>query len=372
MTHRTHRSLQQRGASLIEIMVGVVIGLIAILVIYQVFAVSEGLRRNTTGVGDAQQNGLLTSFALGIELANAGNGIATSAQRLYNCSNLSADPTKSYRPVPVLITAGATADLPDEFSVFYSASTSLVTPVPFASVPTTYASGADFVVQSPLPGALNAFKPGDMVIAIKDPRAPDVCARSIIKTVTGPAGEFVTLAHTLQDGAGVDFTSESQLFNLGQATRVQRVRYYTELVDPSKPDSPRILYSQNLLTPAIAPVPLASGVVNLKAQYGIDTDNDGFLDDWVEASEAGWDAATLMAGAGTKIEQLSSIKAVRIGVVTRSEQFDPAATAFAHTLFNCAAPPCDGAIDITAPAQWRYRVYETIVPLRNVIWNQKL
>ena len=39
-----------RGASLIEIMVGVVIGLIAILVIYQVFAVSEGLRRNTTGV----------------------------------------------------------------------------------------------------------------------------------------------------------------------------------------------------------------------------------------------------------------------------------------------------------------------------------
>ena len=29
MTHCTHRSLQQRGASLIEIMVGVVIGLIA-------------------------------------------------------------------------------------------------------------------------------------------------------------------------------------------------------------------------------------------------------------------------------------------------------------------------------------------------------
>ncbi|MBK7744757.1 MAG: PilW family protein [Betaproteobacteria bacterium] len=365
MTHRTHRSLQQRGASLIEIMVGVVIGLIAILVIYQVFAVSEGLRRNTTGVGDAQQNGLLTSFALGIELANAGNGIATSAQRLYNCSNLSADPTKSYRPVPVLITDSGNKNTPDEFSVFYSASTSLVTPVPFASVPTTYASGADFVVQSPLPGALNAFKPGDMVIAIKDPRAPDVCARSIIKTVTGPAGEFVTLAHTLQDGAGVDFTSESLLFNLGQATRVQRVRYY---VDPAT----SVLYSQNLLRPDLPPVPLASGVINLKAQFGIDTDNDGFLDDWVEASEAGWDAATLMAGAGTKIEQLSSIKAVRIGVVTRSEQFDPAATAFAHTLFNCAAPPCDGAIDITAPAQWRYRVYETIVPLRNVIWNQKL
>ena len=365
MARHSYPTSRQRGASLIEIMVGVVIGLIAILVIYQVFAVSEGLRRNTTGVGDAQQNGLLSSFALGIELANAGNGIAASAEKLYNCSNLSNDATKSYRPVPVLITDGGGANKPDEFSVFYSASTSLVTPVPFGTVPTTYAPGADFVVQSPLPGALNAFKVGDMVIAIKDPRAPNLCARSVITKVTGPVGEFVTLQHTLKDGAGVDFTSESLLYNLGQESRVQRVRYY---VDPAT----NVLYSQNLFRPDLPPVPLASGVVNLKAQYGIDTDNDGYLDDWIPASEAGWDAATLMSGAGTKLEQLSSIKAVRIAVVTRSEQFDREAGAFAHTIFNCSSPPCDGKIDITAPAQWRYRVYETIVPLRNVIWNKKL
>ena len=80
-----------------------------------------------------------------------------------------------------------------------------------------------------------------------------------------------------------------------------------------------------------------------------------------------------MSGAGRpRSRRLSSIKAVRIAVVTRSEQFDREAGAFAHTLFNCATPPCDGKIDITAPAQWRYRVYETIVPLRNVIWNTKL
>jgi type IV pilus assembly protein PilW len=94
----------------------------------------------------------------------------------------------------------------------------------------------------------------------------------------------------------------------------------------------------------------------------------------VSAGEVGWDRATLMSGAATKIEQLSSIKAVRIGVVTRSEQFDREAVAFAHALFNCQANnnTCDGRIDITAPAQWRYRVYETIIPLRNVIWNKKL
>ena len=71
MTTRQHHRLH-RGFSLIEIMVGVVIGLIAVLVIYQIFAAAEGIKRNTTSVGDAQQNGLLSSFMLGIELANAG------------------------------------------------------------------------------------------------------------------------------------------------------------------------------------------------------------------------------------------------------------------------------------------------------------
>jgi type IV pilus assembly protein PilW len=361
-THRGHHGFRQHGASLIEIMVGVVIGLIAILVIYQVFAASEGLRRNTTGVGDAQQNGLLTSFALGIELANAGNGISSAAQELYGCTNLSNDPTKSVRPVPVLITDSGNANLPDEFSVLYAASTSLAGPI---DIRKAAAPGDPLEVQSPLPGKLNAFKKGDMVVAIN---LGGLCSRSILTSVTEPdANGVITLTHTVQDGSAVDFTSSSEILNLGQASRVQRVRYY---VNPAN----SVLYSQNLFDPDAAPVPLASGVVNLKVQFGVDSDDDGFMDDWVSASEAGWDAATLMSGAKdvTTIARLSQIKAVRIGVVTRSEQFDRDAGAFAHTLFNCATPPCDGAIDITAPAQWRYRVYETIIPLRNVIWNRKL
>ncbi len=357
---RTPFNSRQRGASLIEIMVGVVIGLIAILVIYQVFAVSEGLRRNTTGVGDAQQNGLLSSFALGIELANAGNGIASAAQELYGCSNLSNDPTKSVRPVPILITDSGNANAPDEFSVFYSASTSLAGPV---DIRKAAAPAEDLQVQSPLPGALNAFKSGDMVVAIN---IGGQCSRSTVTAVTGPdANGVVTLKHTVEDGSAVAFTSSSQILNLGQANRVQRVRYYVQ---------DNVLYSRNLFDAAATPVPLASGVVNLKLQYGVDSDNDGFLDDWVSASEANWDASTLMSGAKatTTLARLSSIKAVRIAVVTRSEQFDRDAPAFAHTLFNCAVSPCDGKIDITAPAQWRYRVYETIVPLRNVVWNRTI
>ena len=51
-----------RGFSLIDVMVGIVIALIAVLVIYQVFDVAEGIKRNATGAGDAQQNGMLTVY----------------------------------------------------------------------------------------------------------------------------------------------------------------------------------------------------------------------------------------------------------------------------------------------------------------------
>ena len=76
----------QHGFSLIEIMIGIVIGLIEILVIYQVFALAEGIKRNTTSVGDAQQNGLLSSFILNVQLANANNGYAYAMKELATCT----------------------------------------------------------------------------------------------------------------------------------------------------------------------------------------------------------------------------------------------------------------------------------------------
>ena len=357
------RAIRQRGASLIEIMVGIVIGMIAILVIYQVFAAAEGMRRNTTGVGDAQQNGLLSSFALGIELANAGNGIASAAQELYGCTNLSSDPTKSVRPVPVLITDSGNPDKPDEFSVFYSASRSLVIPI---DVQNAVAPGGDIKVQSPLDGDRASFRKDDMIVAIN---VGGQCTRSVVTGVTAPdIGGFVLLSQAVKDGTAVSFNDSSKVLNLGPVNRVQRVRYY---VDPTN----NVLYSRNLFDPDATPVPLASGVVNLKAQYGVDSNNDGYLDDWVSAAEMGWDAATLMGNAGTKIEQLSSIKAVRIALVTRSEQFDrDVTTDFSHVVFNCPANDgtCDGRLTVTAPKNWRYRAFETVIPLRNVIWNRAL
>src|SRR5438046_6449939 len=150
------RRADQRGFSLIEIMVGVVIGMIAVLVIYQIFAAAEGIKRNTTGSGDAQQNGLLSSFMLSIELANASNGIAVAAKDLMTCP-ADADPAKSFRPIPILITDGGANS--DQFVVFYSQSNSGIVLAPFTS---PAAPGNPFVVRGP-----TGFKVGDIVVAVR-------------------------------------------------------------------------------------------------------------------------------------------------------------------------------------------------------------
>jgi type IV pilus assembly protein PilW len=74
----------QRGVTLIELMVGMVIGMLAILVISQVLLVSEGQKRTTTGGADAQVNGALALYTLQRDIQTAGYGF-TSSPALIGC-----------------------------------------------------------------------------------------------------------------------------------------------------------------------------------------------------------------------------------------------------------------------------------------------
>ena len=62
---RTRVSLQ-RGAGLIEIMIGILISMLMVLIIYQVYTVSEGQKRTITAGSDAQQNASYGLFLIGM------------------------------------------------------------------------------------------------------------------------------------------------------------------------------------------------------------------------------------------------------------------------------------------------------------------
>jgi len=378
----------QRGFGLIEIMVGVVIGLIAVLVIYQVYAVAEGFKRNTTAAGEAQQNGLFSAFVLGMEIGNGGAGIATAAQDLASCP----DPggampqrfAQSFRPIPVLITDGGASATSDSFVVNYSMATTLANSALFTG---NAAPGATFPVQSP-----GGFHIDDLVVGISAPTAPgSPCASSRVTAVSVPdANGIVTITQTpLFPAGGIDFFGSSVLLNMGPCNRAQKIQYSvnngvlysTPLLDTSGANC------GNLANPLVGN-PLASNILVMKVEYGIDSDLDPkrLLDTWVQASAAPWDPATLLPAPVTTINQ---IKAVRIGIIVQSDQFDKNLAGFTGgdyvngdynwVLFDCSAANkanCPGRLTGSVPAtvspagNWRFRKYETVIPLRNEIWNK--
>jgi len=382
---RPLRIRRSRGFSLIELMVGVVIGLLAILIIYQLFSVSENFKRNTTSVGDAQQNGFLSTFMLGTQLANAGNVLALTGIDLQTCADPgSANPiddfAATWRPVPVLIIDSNVDTTPDVFAVNYSIAQRLVNDAPFQQ---PAAAGAPYQVQSP-----TGFKSGDLVVAISQ---AGPCVASQVTAVTAPdANGVVTVTHSAP-GYPVDsaMSASALLLNMGPANDVQKVRYDLVLSSDGTTPCDDTLKQNCILraTPLIdqngknlaagerVPNPLASNVVNMKLQYGVDTNNDGVLE-WVKAENTWSPQAVLQMPQippGGGAPGLSMIKAVRIGIVVRGEQFDQNYNQDVQLqLFGGAA---NGGYDMTyakvlPQGNWRYRVYETIVPLRNEIWNK--
>jgi len=338
-----------RGMTLTEVLVGLLIGLVAVIVILKVFAGAEGLKRNTAGAAEAQQSGTMMTHVLGSELANAGNGLAAAVNELGTCPD-TGDIRTSLRPIPVLITAGATADAPDSLVVNYAVANALAAPVAFAA---DAPSGSPLRIRSPL-----GFAANDRVAAIS---LTGRCAVTTVTSVSPPDPEgIIEIAHT---GLAETFAQSSLLLNFGPRGRVQRVRY--DVVDGT-------LRSLDLVTPGATPNPLASNIVTVKAQYGIDVDNDGFMDTWVSADRAPWDPASVLAAPAAALVR---IKAVRIGLIVKSEAYDRDQTRrFNWALFDCGLADrtqCAGRLEGSLPPRWRYRTYEISVPLRNPIWNAR-
>ncbi len=70
-----HKKNQQSGFTLIEILIGMAIGLILSLVIYNVLSTFEKQKRATTGSSDAQTNGAIALYNIQRDAQMAGFGL---------------------------------------------------------------------------------------------------------------------------------------------------------------------------------------------------------------------------------------------------------------------------------------------------------
>ena len=344
---------RQTGLTLIDVLVGIAIALVATVVAHHAFITLGQLRRSASATADAEHTGSFATSLLAIAADNAGAGIASAARWLDSCP-ASPDITATQRPVVALVTDSGRVDRPDSLVVRQALQSRLAAPAAFAAAAP---AGASFRVQSP-----DGFVAGDRIVAISRTGA---CATAEAISVTAVAPGTIDIAHTPID---IDLPVTSLLMNLGPAGRAPTLRFDV---------ASGVLRSTDMLN-GDAPTPLVSNIVNLKLQYGIDRDDDGTLDDWVGASVAdGLDAASMLSAPRALLER---IVALRVGVISRGEESDPQATGDFHwVLFDCELPDrsmCPGRLEGTISGSkaggYRYRTREVIVPLRNSLWNRDI
>ncbi|MDH5351245.1 MAG: PilW family protein [Betaproteobacteria bacterium] len=367
------------GMSLMEILIAMAIGLIGIVVITQTYLVNESYKRSTTSAGGAQTNGALALFTIERDARMGGWGFAWSS--VLGCGGLRWHYNGDYsnppggglpllQPVPVVIADGGAG--PDTITVMYGTGTERVIP---ATLSKTMASADAELEVDNSQGFSN--NPGDLILVAQGA----TCAMVQVTGVTGGTLQHVAGVNAPYNPGGGStlpaFAVNSLVFNLGRPV----VNTYS-INNSALQVASLFTSTSSTVVPNYTPGAntIVDNIVDLQAQYGKDNGvnngtvagavfvaNDGIVDSYDNVTPAN----------STEWQQVLSI---RMGVLARSEHYvrpDTAggpctATTAAPTWANGQAFPAPG--DFTDPANqarcYGYRVFETVVPLRNMIWRQ--
>lgn len=399
----------ESGFTLVELMVGLVIGLIATLVIMQTFSSFEGNKRSTTGIADAQTGGSLGLYILQRELQFAGYGIpvvsgtmpqitvrpdqltfqnytgktqaeidaeyataytayttkiasdsaAVSSGEVYSALKCNPAPTLSLDAdnnpatpdvtidviTPVVITDGGTGS--DTIAIRYGTTSRGAMQT---EVVTT--SGSNYI------GVENNMgcRTGDVLLVTKNSNTGDTSCVATLVTSTNTELDSAPNAINVTSNAGM--ASDNRLACLG------RLRQTIFNIGTGANANQLQRNGENII----------SDIVNLQAQYGVAaTTNSEVVNPAIPNS--GWFNATGATWAAPTVANRNRIKAIRIALVARNNLLEKTVVSQACT--GTASGPAKvcvfgGDVDLVSSlgADWnryRYRVYEVVVPLRNVL-----
>ena len=411
----------ESGFSLIELMVGLTVGLIFILLITQTLAVFEGQKRTTTSGSDAQQSGLLALFAIEQDALKAGAGFTASLpikcanfRSYYRATSTATSGTVpgDFIPIPLLVLDGGTSAGANSDQIIIRS----VQPL----------SGPGATLSGSIPTRLREDMPASTAtFDLKVERAYDFVITNSNPTV-GPSADLILVADP--------YSTNCTLMRVTQVDKAQRLLtiapgQYPEYNNPSG-WSPahlkganvfrigsttggaitRRTFSINAATqrlqtvndPAIPgdPAIISNDIVNLQVQYGLSaTPTDRIVTSWVNPTGA-FAQATLESNAAAAVTNRQRIKAIRVAVIARSSKREGNLVTQTCTGQDTAVPPsrpdcvCVNAANNFGPCAWRdsatdpaplidlrsatgdtewqhyrYKVYQTIIPLRNVIWQ---
>ena len=382
---------RQRGFSLVELMVGMAIGLIGITIITHLYLTNEKYKRSTTGAGTAQVNGAIALYTLEREIRASGYGINHSAALGCSCTGAGCSPIRyhyngvySYPPAggavstrppltaaPVVISS--TNGTPDTITILASTDNEAAVPnVLFENMANALAhlrtdGTAGYV--PPAPGTEFVAPNGNFLLVAQS----GTCMLTRVSNVISGSTLERSSASLWNPAAGSSlptFSAGAYVFNLGinPAWRTYSVlttnnAYKLQVIDVLKQ-----------IDGSGAQMQIVDDIVDLQAEYGRDANNNGT----VEATE--W--SPTQPANPTEWQQ---VQAIRVGVLARSgnyEQPDPPGSACTATATNpiwsgtyqagttTLKPESAFTVPGGLPSCYKHRVFETVIPLRNMIWRQ--
>jgi type IV pilus assembly protein PilW len=384
---------RRRGFSLVELMVSVVIGLLALLFAVRMVAGSEKAMRTEVGGSDSMQNGMVALFSISGDAAQAGFGLNDPI--LTGCDTVFSD-SAGYALAPAARGAATVHPLapviieahgqdPDRISFYAGAS---IGGTPSARLHADYSGGATVGIDS-VPYGFNA---GDAIVVAPE-QAGGQCALAESSDTPAnhpgpPHDQYLAIGQggdwRFNSGQlGANFTGgAARVFNLGPAGKLAFHSW-------SVADGFLQLRAIDLAGAGAAPASVADNIVSIKAQYGFDTRSGAAFLPGGGMVVSQWSASMIDAdGDGTSggAGDYGRIAAVRLAVVARSKSRETAAsggicsaTGAQPVVFASSTGSGAAAVPVTVnvavagdSVDWRcyrYRVFETIVPLRNFGWR---
>lgn len=354
---------RQSGLSLVELLVGMAIGLLATLVIMQAFSDFEGQRRSTSGSADAQTNGSIALMSIQREVQSAGFGLsfpmADKENNLFRCDpfppayDTGAAGVVEF-PFPVEIENGAD----DSSDILIARYTNKSTPP--SALKVTGTSSINDVAVKPHMGCND----GDIVLLVHG----NNCALDQIENFNdNPVDPRIDLVGSGLTAGTSPLISGARLVCLGKWGVDELVESRYEVNN-----------NQQLLRNGDA---IIDEVVSLQAQYGVAATTDSNqVTQWVEPTGQ-WSKASLAAN----IDDRNRIRAVRVAVIARNglrekEIVTDTCTTDKGIVNNgpCAwddtdydeSPKVDLSLIDDDWQFYRYRAFDTIIPLRNMLWSK--
>ncbi len=378
------------GFSLVELMVSIVIGLLAVMFATRIMTDSENTKRGALGGSDSMQNGMMAMFSISADAEQAGFGLNDPI--LSGCDTIFKD-SKGYQlattkrggvdvtPLASAVIEPGVDGKPDRLTMYAGSAPGGTGTMRLEG---NYIGGTQLAVDR----APYGFALGDVIVVAPE-NGEGKCALAQVAGLSDPSADEPSVAigstaYRFNTGAlGRNFEgSASRVFNLG---RESSLSFHTWSVQ----DGVLRLRATNLGGDGGAAHAVADNIVSLKAQYGFDTRTEADFEPEQGMQVGEWSAEMIDAdgdGVTGGPGDYQRLAALRIAVVARAKTPERAAAGAACTaqpeamkVFGSEQPHGVEASEVTLDlavegdsVDWRcyrYRAFETIVPLRNMGWR---